>query len=164
MTDTGKFNYGCKVSWEMVSAGCDISLTGCAGLVQPWASSFPWLTAAPGFGTEHQQPQRWEHSGVPTHNIGTASAAWTEICFPAALTACAVHLYLQIHWCYIWFFYSLTFCFRIDQLFLFDMRNCEGDIQQTRLLILQLQNYFRIRAIFNQNIRLPSFFLNYYFK
>lgn len=112
MTDTGKFNYGCKVSWEMVSAGCDISLTGCAGLVQPWASSFPWLTAAPGSGTEHQQPQRWEHSGVPTHNIGTASAAWTEICFPAALTACAVHFYLQIHWCYIWFFLLSYFLFQ----------------------------------------------------
>lgn len=109
MTDTGKFNYGCEVSWEMVSAGCDISLTGCAGLVSPWASSFPWLTAAPGFGTEHQQPQSWEHSGVPTHSLGIASTAWAEICSPAALTPCAVHLYLQIDWCYIWFFFLFYF-------------------------------------------------------
>lgn len=46
MTDPGKFNYGCKVRWEMDSANCNISLAASSGHAQLWPNSSEWLTGS----------------------------------------------------------------------------------------------------------------------
>lgn len=75
MTDPGKFNYGCKVRWEMDSADWNISLAASSGHKQLWPSSFEWLTAS----QEPSVPQ-WAESSYSCYqkDQGLTGTAWLQ--------------------------------------------------------------------------------------